>query len=132
MEPVVQQQQQLVYGGIFNDEKCILVLEMLSTLIDRVLFGVQQVANMKPNTYQTRFVAGLMVLNNCDRQFLHQEEDRCGKILLNVTNYYRYIVGCFLENIYKDMVSSTVTVQIPPLTEFLRLVYSHMFLFIFI
>lgn len=110
-------------AGIFKeDEKCINVLGVLADRVVDALSSIHAEA-CKTGTPMQSFVAGLKCLPLMNFSMLTEDVDKCEQQMYNFSDAYRYLVISYIREMFKDDFPHTITMSIPPIRDFIRLVY---------
>jgi hypothetical protein len=129
-----------LYTGIFADEKVLQFLELLQSLGDQCLQELHQVAidkayggkpahlllpsELNPSSaYGMAFHTGLQTIRNWGTEVLQQEVERMRKQCPYIDDLYRYTVARYLQEIYRHERPQTISIDVPPLRDFLHQFY---------
>jgi hypothetical protein len=128
--PIPQQphptNEQVLYSGIFTDEKVLQLLYILRNLSDQVFAKLHEVANEgQPSTseYANRFLKGLTSIEYWRPEIKLSEVNTAVEEYPEFGLLYKYTLLRYLKELHKYERAAQIPVNIPPLHDFLHSYY---------
>jgi hypothetical protein len=117
---------QMLYTGIYSDERVLQLLHILQTLSEHCFSKLHEVSNEgRPSSteYANRFRKGLDSIEFWRTEIKSEETNLALQHYPELGALYKYAIVCYLKELYKNERTERIPVSIPPLQDFLHAYY---------
>lgn len=122
----IQQPIQMLYSGIFTDERILQLLRVMQTLSEHCFSKLHEVSNEgRPSSseYAQRFRRGLDSIEYWRSEIKAEETRQALNKFPELGVLYKYAIVCYLKELYKNERTDRIPVSIPPLQDFIHSYY---------
>jgi hypothetical protein len=117
---------QMLYSGIFTDERILQLLRVMQTLSEHCFSKLHDVSNEgRPSSseYAQRFRRGLDSIEYWRSEIKAEETRQALNKFPELGVLYKYAIVCYLKELYKNERTDRIPVSIPPLQDFIHSYY---------
>jgi hypothetical protein len=117
---------QMLYAGIFTDERILQLLRIMQTLSEHCFSKLHEVSNEgRPSSseYAQRFRKGLDSIEFWRSEIKAEETRQALNKFPELGVLYKYAIVCYLKELYKNERTDRIPVSIPPLQDFIHSYY---------
>lgn len=117
---------QMLYSGIFTDERILQLLRVMQTLSEHCFSKLHEVSNEgRPSSseYAQRFRRGLDSIEYWRSEIKAEETRQALNKFPELGVLYKYAIVCYLKELYKNERTDRIPVSIPPLQDFIHSYY---------
>lgn len=117
---------QMLYTGIYSDERVLQLLHILQALSEHCFSKLHEVSNEgRPSSteYANRFRKGLDSIEFWRTEIKSEETNLALQNYPELGALYKYAIVCYLKELYKNERTERIPVSIPPLQDFLHAYY---------
>ena len=117
---------QMLYSGIFSDERVLQLLHILQSMSEHCFSKLHEVSNEgRPSSteYALRFRKGLDSIEYWKTEVKTEETRLALHQYPELGALYKYAIVCYLKELYKNERAERIPVSIPPLQDFLHSYY---------